>query len=53
MTASAPRSEAIEEMELSDDELTEAPGGVMIKPSQRYRATCGVWGRERRAKCAL
>ena len=37
-------NEPLEEMELSDDELTEASGGVMIKPSQRYRATCGECG---------
>lgn len=37
-------NEPLEEMELSDDELTEASGGVMIKPSQRYRATCGDYG---------
>lgn len=29
---------------LSDDELDDATGGVMIYPSQRMRATCGECG---------
>ena len=33
-----------EEMVLSDEELADATGGVMIYPSQRMRATCGDCG---------
>ena len=34
-----------EDMSLSDEELADATGGVMIYPSQRMRATCGDCGR--------
>ena len=33
-----------EDMALTDEELAEATGGVMIYPSQRMRATCGDCG---------
>lgn len=33
-----------EDMALSDEELADATGGVMIYPSQRMRATCGDCG---------
>ena len=33
-----------EDMVLSDEELADATGGVMIYPSQRMRATCGDCG---------
>lgn len=33
-----------EEMVLSDEELADATGGVMIYSSQRMRATCGDCG---------
>ena len=33
-----------EDMALTDEELAEATGGVVIYPSQRMRATCGDCG---------